>query len=86
MEVLFFMLNVLKKNKKKKGHSVRKKANTPLQSTALPTELDGLMEVQQRPSSRSRTSDLWIPAIHRYSPPLCQLSYRRADGSAIIHA
>ncbi|GIX95712.1 hypothetical protein CEXT_800651, partial [Caerostris extrusa] len=34
----------------------------------------------------SRTSDLWIPAIHRYSPPLCQLSYRRADGSAILHA
>ncbi|GIZ04063.1 hypothetical protein CEXT_214461, partial [Caerostris extrusa] len=32
-------------------------------------------------SSVRRASDLWIPAIHRYSPPLCQLSYRRADGT-----
>ena len=30
----------------------------------------------QFPSSRTRTSDLWISVFH-YSPPLYQLSYRR---------
>ncbi|GIY62094.1 hypothetical protein CDAR_463241 [Caerostris darwini] len=115
-EVLFFLLNISQQNNLQKKNqqytfhiSVEPESNqrpmdtsnTPLQSTALPTELStGVREVlffllnisQQNnlqkkkkkkrstfPSSRSRTSDLWIPAIHlSYSPPLCQLSYRRA--------
>ncbi|GIY62100.1 hypothetical protein CDAR_463291 [Caerostris darwini] len=104
-EVLFFLLNISQQNnlQKKTFHiSVEPESNqrpmdtsnTPLQSTALPTELStGVREVlffllnisQQNnlqkkkrstfPSSRSRTSDLWIPAIHRYTVlPLCHRS------------
>ncbi|GIY61425.1 hypothetical protein CDAR_541931 [Caerostris darwini] len=36
------------------------------------------------PSSRSRTSDLWISVIQtNYSPPLCQLSYRRMSSTGL---
>ncbi|GIY62102.1 hypothetical protein CDAR_463301 [Caerostris darwini] len=81
-EVLFFLLNISQQNnlQKKKRSNFRRAGVEPAtygyqQYTAPP-----LCHFRRAtfPSSRSRTSDLWIPAIHRYSPPLCQLSYRRA--------
>ncbi|GBN94330.1 hypothetical protein AVEN_238497-1 [Araneus ventricosus] len=42
-------------------------------------------EKKVTPSSRSRTSDLWISAaFSTYSPPLCQLSYRRLTVEGLI--
>ncbi len=38
-------------------------------------------DIKTTPSSRIRTSDLWITAaLANYSPPLYQLSYRRKTG------